>query len=84
MMSKEQRCYTCGNEQFEERRIRYIYSRGGKYLLVPDMPADICLSCGMVYYHGDALLRVEQRFKAIHQRNERPYRYTTMPVMDYS
>jgi YgiT-type zinc finger domain-containing protein len=61
-------CPYCGGEQIEERRIRYIYSRNEKYILVPKFPADVCLTCGMVFYHGDALLNVEQRFKAIHQK----------------
>lgn len=82
--SQRENCYYCGNETFEERRVKYIYSRQGKNLFVPDMPADVCLECGMVYYHGPALLRVEQRFKAIYQSGEEPDRYTTMPVMDYA
>ncbi|MBU0512760.1 MAG: type II toxin-antitoxin system MqsA family antitoxin [Chloroflexi bacterium] len=78
------KCYFCGGEAFEERHIRYIYNREGKDLFVPDMPADICLNCGMVYYHGPALLKVEQRFKAIYHNKEQPDRYATMPVMDYA
>jgi YgiT-type zinc finger domain-containing protein len=66
--SKEnQKCHYCGSEHFEERRVRYIYSRDGKHQFVPDMPADVCLKCDMIYYHGPALLKVEQRFKAIYQ-----------------
>ncbi|OQY27297.1 MAG: hypothetical protein B6I38_10275, partial [Anaerolineaceae bacterium 4572_5.1] len=61
------KCYYCGSENIQERSVRYIYSRDGKDLFIPDMPADICLNCGMVYYHGSALLKVEQRFKAIHK-----------------
>jgi YgiT-type zinc finger domain-containing protein len=81
---ENQKCHYCGCERFEERHVRYIYSRDGKHLFVPDMPADVCLQCGMIYYHGPALLKVEERFKAIYQNNEQPDRYTTMPVMDYT
>jgi YgiT-type zinc finger domain-containing protein len=84
MVVSDQKCHYCGSEHFEERRVRYIYSRDGKHLFVPDMPADVCLKCGMIYYHGPALLKVEQRFKAIYQDDEEPDRYTTMPVMDYA
>lgn len=82
--TEETRCHYCSSERFEERRVRYMYSREGKELYVPDMPADVCLECGMVYYHGPALLKVEQRFKAIYQENKEPDRYATMPVMDYA
>ncbi len=84
MMSKNTKCAYCGGEQFEERRVKYIYSRNGKHLFVPDMPADVCLSCGMVYYHGEALLRVEERFKNIYQEHQEPDRYENMPVMEYA
>lgn len=80
---ENQNCYYCGGKRFEERRVRYIYNRDENNFFVPDMPADVCLNCGMVYYHGPALLKVEQRFKAIYQNKEKPDRYTTLPVMDY-
>lgn len=78
------KCHYCGGETFEERRIKYIYSREENYLFVPDMPADVCLECGMIYYHGPALLKVEQRFKAIYQNHQKPDRYEKMPVMVYA
>lgn len=83
-MSNQQVCHYCGGDRFEERRVRYIYSRQGQELYVPDMPADVCLSCGMIFYHGDALLKVEQKFKDIYQKHEQPDRYTTLPVMEYA
>ena len=83
-MSDNQKCSYCGSERFEERRVKYIYSRDGKHLFVPDMPADVCLDCGMIYYHGPALLKVEARFKAIYQGSQEPDRYEKMPVMEYA
>jgi YgiT-type zinc finger domain-containing protein len=79
----ENKCYYCGGEQFETRTVKYIYSRGENHLPVPDMPAGVCLQCGMIYHHGPALLKVEARFKAIYQENAEPDRYTQMPIMDY-
>jgi len=81
-MKQNEKCYYCGHEKFEERKVRYIYSRGENYLLVPDMPAEVCLNCGMVYYHGPALIQVEERFKAIYQQHQAPDRYINMPVME--
>ena len=83
-MSQNMKCYYCGSERFEERRIRYIYSRGGKNLYVPDMPVDVCLECGMIYYHGEALLKVEEQFLAIYEADAEPVRYTTMPTMNFA
>jgi YgiT-type zinc finger domain-containing protein len=83
-MNENDKCYYCGGEQFETRRVKYIYSREGQYLFVPDMPAEVCLTCGMIYYDGQALLRVEKRFKAIHEGQDKPDRYANLPVMDYA
>lgn len=83
-MSDSYKCVYCGSDRLEERRVKYIYSREGKHLFVPDMPADVCLNCGMIYYHGPALLAVEERFKAIHQNRQEPDRYENMPVMEYA
>jgi YgiT-type zinc finger domain-containing protein len=84
MTTENNKCYYCGGEDFEERRVRYIYSREEKNLFVPDMPVEVCLTCGMIYYNGPALLKVEQRFNAIYQYHEQPDRFTTMPVMEYA
>ncbi len=83
-MSEKENCTGCGSGSFEERQVKYIYSRRGKHLFVPNMPADVCASCGMVYYHGRALLKVEKRFKSVHQQNKKPDRYENMPVMEYA
>jgi YgiT-type zinc finger domain-containing protein len=84
MTLENQKCYYCGGEEFVEKRVRYIYSRKGNSLLVPDMPVDVCSICGMVYYHGDALLKVEKRFKAIYEQDQAPDRYETLPVVNYA
>jgi hypothetical protein len=33
-------CNFCGSDQYEERRIEYLYSHQGKYLLVPNTPVE--------------------------------------------
>lgn len=81
-MSNDQKCHYCGGQEFEERRTRYVYSRKENHLFVPDMPVDVCLACGMIYYHGSALLRVEEQFKAIYERSEPAAYYTQMPVLE--
>ena len=83
-MMQNKKCHYCGSEQIQTRSMRYIYSRDDHDLLVPEMPVDMCEECGMIYYHGAALLEVEARFKAIYQQNQQPDRYLTMPVMDYA
>ncbi len=76
---REVRCNVCGSDRYEERRIEYLYSQKGRYLLVPNTPVEVCLNCGTVYYDAAVLKHIEQRFFAIYQEQEEPDRYVQMP-----
>ncbi|MFH0926541.1 MAG: type II toxin-antitoxin system MqsA family antitoxin [bacterium] len=76
---REKRCNFCSSDRYEERKIEYLYSYKGRYLLIPDMPVEVCLDCGMIYYDVDILKEVERRFFAIQQKREQPDRYIEMP-----
>ncbi len=78
------RCNFCGSEAYQERRIDYLYSHGGEYLLVPNTPVEVCSNCGMVYYDAKVLREIERRFFAIRQRTEEPDRYITMPEASFA
>ena len=77
-------CNFCGSDRYEERRIDYLYSHQGKYLLVPNTPVEICRNCGMVYYDAAVLKKIEHHFFAIHQHTEEPDYYIEMPTKSYS
>lgn len=77
-------CNFCGNDRYEERRIEYLYSHKGKYLLVPNTPVEVCLNCGMVYFDAVVLKEIERRFFAIQQNSEQPDDYIQMPIAAYA
>ncbi len=77
-------CNFCGSDNYEERRIEYLYSHSGEYLLVPNTPVEVCLNCGMVYYDAAVLKEIERRFFAIRQNREQPERYIQMPTTPYA
>lgn len=77
-------CNFCGSDRYEERRIDYLYSHKGKYLLVPNTPVEVCLTCGMLYYEAAVLKEIERRFFAIQQQSEQPDNYIQMPVVAYA
>jgi len=49
-------------------------------LIVRKVPSEVCLSCGERYYPADALISIEQRFKAIHDEHQPPERTVEVPV----
>lgn len=77
-------CNFCANESYEERRIAYLYSHGGKYLLVPNTPVEVCLECATVYYDAGVLKGIEQQFFAIERNEQKPDRYAQMPEIAYA
>ncbi len=81
---RKMQCNFCGSEHYEERRIEYLYSHEGKYLLVPNTPVEICLNCGMIYYDASVLKEIEQRFFAIYQNTEEPDCYIEIPAKAYA
>ena len=73
-------CDFCGSDRYEERRIDYLYSHQGQYLLVPNTPVESCVDCGMIYYDVEVLKEIERRFFAIHAKKEEPDRFIEMPA----
>lgn len=81
---RKTQCNFCGSDRYEERKIEYLYSLGGKYLLVPNTPVEVCMNCGMVYYDAAVLKEIEQHFFAIQHKVEKPDRYIEVPEKTYT
>lgn len=81
---KNTKCHFCGSEDFEDRKVEYVYRRNGKYLIVREVPCEVCLRCGERYYPAEALLAVEARFKAIHENHGAPKETLTVPVEPFA
>ena len=81
-MSKK--CNFCGSEQYEQRRIEYLYSHNGQYLLVPNTPVEMCLNCGMMYYDTAVLKEIERQFFAIQNKTEEPDMYLEVPSKTFA
>lgn len=76
----EMRCHVCGQTEFEERHVEYIYRRSGQYLVVRAVPCEVCLTCGERYYQGATLLQIERHFKAIYEEHAPPQSMIQVPL----
>ena len=74
------KCNFCGQESFDRKRVEYIYRYKGKYLLIPNMPVEVCRNCGMKYYDGKAMEEAEKAFFAIEGNIEKPDSYIQIPT----
>ena len=78
------RCTSCGASDFEARKVEYLYSHQGQYLLVPNTPARVCQNCGTMFYEATVLKEIERRFFAIQSHSEEPERYIRIPTMVFA
>jgi YgiT-type zinc finger domain-containing protein len=76
--------HICAGTDFEERCVEYIYRRDGNYLVVRNVPCEVCLRCGERYYPGEVLLEIERRFKAIYEEQAEPQSAIQVPVEVYA
>ncbi len=76
---KMNQCPYCGGNRFDEKRVRYLYSHAGKFLLVPNTPAEICQTCGMEFYAAEVVREIERRFQAIQSHAEEPDEILEIP-----
>ena len=81
---KMKRCNFCGESRFAERRVSYLYTRNGKYLLASNTPAEVCENCGMEFYSADTVREIERRFAAIHARTESPDEVLQIPLKSFA
>ena len=77
-------CHACGSTDFERRLVEYIYRRQGNYLVVRDVPCEVCLHCGERYYAGPVLLQIEHRFRQIYEQHAKPQSAIEVPVEVYA
>jgi len=74
------KCNTCSSTEYKERRITYLYSQQGQYLIAPNTPVEICSDCGTADYSADVLKAIERQFFAVHNTTASPDQYLQIPV----
>ncbi len=73
-------CNFCGQTEFENKKVEYIYRYQQQYMVFRDVPAEICMHCGMRYYAAEVVLEIEQRFFAVQRQETVPIHTITVPV----
>ena len=52
-------CYFCKGP-IEESRIEYMAHRAGRYVLLKDLPAEVCTQCGEVYIDDNSSRNIDE------------------------
>ncbi|MDD5090231.1 MAG: YgiT-type zinc finger protein [Candidatus Wallbacteria bacterium] len=78
------KCTFCGNKNFRNCDVQYIYRHNGKMLLVNNVPCVECEYCGERFFASVVLKRIEQDFDAICNNGKKATRTVKVPVEEYA
>ncbi|MBU4450133.1 MAG: YgiT-type zinc finger protein [Actinomycetia bacterium] len=77
-------CNFCGNKNFREGHIQYIYKHNNQFLVVDNVPCEECEYCGEQYFKAKVLKKIEENFKAIYHSGKKAKREVTIPVEEFA
>lgn len=77
-------CSFCGNKNFRERHVQYIYKHGEDMLVVSNVPCEECEYCGEQYFKAEILKKIEKDFRDIHVEGKKPEREVRVPVEEFA
>jgi YgiT-type zinc finger domain-containing protein len=76
-------CNFCGNKNFSEKKVQYIYRHGDRYLIVNNVPCEECEYCGEQYFNAQSLKKIEADFNMIYISGKEPKRRIQVPVAEF-
>ena len=78
------KCNFCGNKNFKDVKVQYVYKHDNNFLIVNDVPCEQCEYCGEQYFEGIVLRRIEDEFKRIHIQGKKPKQELRVPIEQFS
>jgi YgiT-type zinc finger domain-containing protein len=78
----QNKCNFCGNKNFKEKNVQYIYKHNGAFMLVNNVPCEECTFCGEQYFKAAVLKKIEKDFNAI-QAGKKTSTEIMVPVEEF-
>lgn len=79
-----QKCHFCGNKNFRQAKVEYIYKNRGQFLIIHDVPCEICEYCGEQYFQAPILKKIEEEFQDIYFSGKKVKKELTVPVEEFA
>lgn len=76
-------CNFCGNKNFHEKKVQYIYKHDGKMLILNNVPCEECEFCKEQYFKASVLKKIENEFHAIHHKGKKVKKKIVVPLEDF-
>ncbi len=77
-------CSFCGNKNFKEKRVQYIYKNDGHFLIVDNVPCEECEYCGEQYFEAKVLKKIEKDFIDIYSNKKKLKKHIEVPVEEFA
>lgn len=82
-MNKKKVCSFCGNKNFREKNVQYIYKHNDQFLVVNNVPCEECEYCGEQYFKAEVLKKIEKSFQDIYLAGKKSKKQVKVPVEEY-
>ena len=76
-------CNFCGNKNFRNKNVQYLYKHDGKFLFVNNVPCEECEYCGEQYFEVKVLKKIEMYFKEIYDLGKKASTQLQVPVEEF-
>jgi len=76
-------CSFCGNKNFKEKTVQYIYKHDDRFLVVNNVPCEECEFCGEQYFKAEVLKKIEKEFDEIHSARKKAKKQIKLPVEEF-
>ena len=76
-------CSFCGNKNFTNKSVQYIYKHEEKLFLVNNVPCEECDFCGEQYFEASVLKKIEKEFHEIYSSGKKVQSEITVPVEEF-
>ncbi len=76
-------CSFCGNKNFKEKLVQYIYKHDDRFLVVNNVPCEECEFCGEQYFKAEVLKKIEKDFREIQSSNKKAKKEIRLPVEEF-
>jgi len=77
-------CNFCGNKNFREKHVQYIYRHDTQLLIVNNVPCEECEYCGEQYFKAEVLKKIEKSFGEIILSGKAAKKEIKVPVEDFT
>lgn len=76
-------CNFCGNKDFREKHVQYIYKHEDQFLVVNNVPCEECEYCGEQYFKAEVLKKIEKEFREIYYSGKKVRREVEVPIEEF-